>query len=212
MAIAKARIPSSSPPQRMLEGASSLTDQADASVIVRRAAPEVFILDADLRIVCTTRGAAWLFEAADPSGSEQLTEAVRRALSEPLPEIGPAGEGEPVVGVAIGELFGEPVLLRVLPLHGGPQGYVAVLSERLQLRDPITRAAARFNLSPREREVLREVMLGHGTSQIADTLGIAETTVADHIKRIAMKTDSHRRSEIIAKVLGTRLLRDSRDS
>jgi DNA-binding CsgD family transcriptional regulator len=188
----------------MVEGASSLTDLADASVIVRRAAPELFILDADLRVVCTSGGAAWLFEAADPSVCDQLTETVRRALSEPLPQIAAAGEVEPVTGVAIGELFGETVLLRVLPLHGGPAGYVAVLSERLQLRDPITRAAARFNLSPREREVLREVMLGHGTSQIADTLGIAETTVADHIKRIAMKTDSHRRSEIIAKVLGTR--------
>lgn len=181
-----------------------MTDQADASTIVRRAAPELFILDADLHVVSTSRGAAWLLDAADSGQSEELALAVRRALSEPLPDIGPAGEPEAMSGVSIGELFGETSLLRVLPLHGGPSGHIAVLSERLQLRDPITRAAAHFNLSPRERDVLREVMLGYGTSQIAERLAIAETTVADHVKRISMKTDSHRRSEIIAKVLGTR--------
>ncbi|MDQ2908563.1 MAG: helix-turn-helix transcriptional regulator [Candidatus Eremiobacteraeota bacterium] len=181
-----------------------MTDQADASTIVRRAAPELFILDADLHVVSTSRGAAWLDDAAESGQFEELALAVRRALSEPLPDIMPAGEPETMAGVAIGELFGETTLLRVLPLHGAPAGHIAVLSERLQLRDPITRAAAHFNLSPRERDVLREVMLGHGTSQIAERLAIAETTVADHVKRIAMKTDSHRRSEIIAKVLGTR--------
>ncbi len=183
---------------------ASLTDQVDASTIVRRATPELFILDAELRVVSTSRGAAWLLERPDPAQFEELAEAVRRALSEPPSDIGLEGESDAGSNVAIGELFGETILLRVLHLQGDHAGNLAVLSERLQLRDPITRAAARFNLSPRERDVLREVMLGHGTSQIADRLGIAETTVADHVKRIAMKTDSHRRSEIIAKVLGTR--------
>ncbi len=181
------------------------TDRPEAAALQRRAAPELIILDADLRVLSASDGVAWLLEpnAENEGHAQELVRAVRRALSGAPPhDRKVAGDANAVVSLV--ELCGETVLLRVLSLRGAPQGHFAVLWERVQLRDPITRAAARFNLSPREREVLREVMLGHGTGQIATTLGIAETTVADHIKRIAMKTDSHRRSEIIAKVLGTR--------
>ena len=59
-----------------------------------------------------------------------------------------------------------------------------------RLIDPLTR---------REREVLRLLMLGHSSPQIADELIIGVSTVRTHIKRIYGKLEVHSRAEAIAR-------------
>lgn len=44
-------------------------------------------------------------------------------------------------------------------------------------------------LSPREREILREIARGHSNKEIARTLDIAETTVKVHVQNVLRKLD-----------------------
>lgn len=52
-------------------------------------------------------------------------------------------------------------------------------------------------LSPREREVLREVALGSSYREIGETLFISEKTVENHVRNILDKLRLRRRSELI---------------
>jgi DNA-binding NarL/FixJ family response regulator len=58
-------------------------------------------------------------------------------------------------------------------------------------------------LSTRERQVLEELARGQFYKEIADTLGIAQTTVHSYIRRIYEKLHVHSRMEAVAK-LGNR--------
>jgi DNA-binding NarL/FixJ family response regulator len=59
-------------------------------------------------------------------------------------------------------------------------------------------------LSTRERQVLEELARGQFYKEIADNLGIAQTTVHSYIRRIYEKLHVHSRMEAVAK-LGNRL-------
>ena len=65
------------------------------------------------------------------------------------------------------------------------------------------RAGSLFGLTDREREVLAELCRGASTSAIAATLGLAETTVRNHIQRVLEKLDVHSRAEAVARVFRT---------
>ncbi|WP_251092157.1 response regulator transcription factor [Streptomyces sp. Caat 7-52] len=62
---------------------------------------------------------------------------------------------------------------------------------------------SRFQLSTREVEIMDLIASGMTNQQIAATCFIAEKTVKNHINRIFAKLHSTRRSEAVAKWLGT---------
>jgi DNA-binding NarL/FixJ family response regulator len=56
----------------------------------------------------------------------------------------------------------------------------------------------RYNLSPREKEVLKELVTTLGSNpEIAERLGVKVTTVKAHIHSICDKTGFHNRVELI---------------
>lgn len=61
-------------------------------------------------------------------------------------------------------------------------------------------------LSPREKEVLSELVQGLSYKMIAEKLGISFETVRTHIKRIYEKLHVHNNTEAVAKTLRDRLL------
>jgi DNA-binding CsgD family transcriptional regulator len=100
-------------------------------------------------------------------------------------------------------------VLRATPLASiqpdGPAGHHYALSvEYVEPRNLLANACERFGLSQRELEVLRHVLHGLSTAEISEQLCIAETTVHAHVKNIARKTNSTKRTEIVAKLLGVR--------
>jgi DNA-binding CsgD family transcriptional regulator len=102
-------------------------------------------------------------------------------------------------GVAVPEpLF----VLRVVPLLGPAGLRVGVSLERLKTRNAIRSAARRFGLSPRELEVLTLLLEGRDTREAAEILGIAPSTINDHVKRMLIKTQSRNRAELVARALG----------
>ncbi len=62
------------------------------------------------------------------------------------------------------------------------------------------RAAARYALTGREREVLELLLRGRSKAYIAEALVISENTVRGHVKRLYTKMDVHDRQELINKL------------
>jgi DNA-binding CsgD family transcriptional regulator len=57
--------------------------------------------------------------------------------------------------------------------------------------------AKRYDLSPRESEILLLIAQGRGTSYISEKLFVSSNTVKTHIKRIYQKCDIHSKEELI---------------
>ena len=63
-----------------------------------------------------------------------------------------------------------------------------------------------FGLSPRQKEIATLVIRGFSNKEIAERLFITEQTVKDHLHDIFERIHVRRRSELVAKVLGTHSL------
>jgi DNA-binding CsgD family transcriptional regulator len=101
-------------------------------------------------------------------------------------------EGLNISGVT-GLTEAEKASLRAL----GAREYVVLpLQERRQDRDQVLHQP----LSEREREVLRLVVQGASTQEIAHQLGIALSTVKTYLKGIYRKLDVHSRAQAVARV------------
>jgi DNA-binding CsgD family transcriptional regulator len=105
---------------------------------------------------------------------------------------------------------GRPAAVRVrtdagrwLTLSGSTldaDGRVAILVEPARAPEIAPLLVAAYGLTPRERDVLREVLHGRPTKEIARRLRLAPVTVQDHLKSIFEKTDSVSRSELVARL------------
>lgn len=60
----------------------------------------------------------------------------------------------------------------------------------------------RGSLTPREREVVRQVALGRSTPQIAADLNLSPATVRSHVRNAMVKVGAHTRAQLVALVLG----------
>jgi DNA-binding CsgD family transcriptional regulator len=83
---------------------------------------------------------------------------------------------------------------------GLPEQYLAVM--RAPAEDPaarLSRAAARWSLTPRQTEVLALLVEGRANKTIAATLGCAEGTIELHVSALLQKTQCGSRAELVAR-------------
>lgn len=89
--------------------------------------------------------------------------------------------------VAAGDIAIDPVLLRAAvrarPAFGGPPG------QRLSV------------LSGREREVLRGIVAGRSTKEIARAMGVSTSTAGTHVQNVLTKLGVHSRLQVVALVV-----------
>jgi DNA-binding CsgD family transcriptional regulator len=85
--------------------------------------------------------------------------------------------------LALGGWIGAKVIAapRPLPFDGNPQ------------------AVTTLNISPRELEVLREMVAGRSNQEIADRLGVSLNTVKSHVARLLEKLGAKRRGDAVAR-------------
>lgn len=76
---------------------------------------------------------------------------------------------------------------------------------RRRIPPPALQAMTLETLSPREREVLAELVHGLDNRGIAARLCISEETVKSHVKAILRKLDADSRAQAMAMLLGTHL-------
>src|SRR4029450_8438560 len=71
------------------------------------------------------------------------------------------------------------------------------------LADRVAVFARACGLTPRETELLHQLVTGASTRDITNDLFVSEHTVQDHLKSIFAKTAVHNRRTLLARALGT---------
>jgi DNA-binding NarL/FixJ family response regulator len=93
------------------------------------------------------------------------------------------------------------LVVRVSLLASADSKRILLYIEPSRRREDLLAAASRFNLTQRQLEVLSYLLQGLTARQIAETLGIAETTVGDYFKQLLLRTKARNRADMIARVL-----------
>jgi DNA-binding CsgD family transcriptional regulator len=91
--------------------------------------------------------------------------------------------------------------VRVTRLDGHEESMFAVTVEFFRGGDSLQRAARKYQLTPREIDVLAMILEGASATETAHALKIAETTVQGYYKRLLSKTKSRNRPGMVANVL-----------
>jgi DNA-binding CsgD family transcriptional regulator len=94
--------------------------------------------------------------------------------------------------------------VRVTRLDGSNGSLFAVSVETFRGGDSLSRATRKYQLTPREIEVLALILEGASATETAQALQIAETTVQGYYKRLLSKTQSRNRPAMVANVLDWR--------
>ena len=93
----------------------------------------------------------------------------------------------------------------VWPLAGVPSSAVATLFVRRTVNASISAPEAlakAYKLTPTELRVLLALVEIGGGPEVADALGIADTTVKFHLRRLFEKTGVHRQADLVKLASG----------
>jgi DNA-binding CsgD family transcriptional regulator len=147
----------------------------------RRGSPRFFVADADGGLlVCS------------PDLEADVLERAKRKLGELI------ARNQPPLSMAF-EPLDPDTILRFVPLSRDGSCHYAVFIERIK-REGTLEAAKRFGLTKREAQVLDALMAGLSNPAIAERLCIAEATVGEHVKKLFKKTQTNKRSELVARM------------
>jgi DNA-binding NarL/FixJ family response regulator len=174
--------------------AGSAASVGAAEQLVRRAAPDLLICEADIRGQSGI-GLAWWVRTYQPRTRVVIL----------------TGRDEPPLAQSALQAGAQGYLLKssspdalAVALQQVVKGH-RVLDERLgYARDlsPEARRMEQAGLSPRERDVLAEVLSGFGNKMIAERLHISEDTVKSHMKAIFRKLGARDRAHAVALAVG----------
>jgi len=156
-------------------------------------APAVYVVDDDCRIVLSR----------DENGSaekltERLAEEVERKVRELKQEEVGYRESD---GSLPFKLLDSSLVVRITPLGGCLGNYTAVLVEHVRGCDHLSTGSRKYRLTRREREIVEHLIDGARTAEIAEALGIAQSTVILHVKSAMVKTDSRTRAEMLGRIM-----------
>jgi DNA-binding CsgD family transcriptional regulator len=179
----------------------------------------MLLVTADGRIVHGNRRALALLTAGDPfgvrdgkltarhPGTDRGLQGVFAAASR-----GDASLGGNGVALPLTTRDGDHFVAHVLPLTGGArrragQVYAAaaaifVTEATFPTPSPPEVIARTYGLTPTELRVLLAVVEVGGVPEVAETLGIAETTVKTHLSRLFEKTSVRRQADLVKIVAG----------
>jgi DNA-binding CsgD family transcriptional regulator len=166
-------------------------------------APGLVLLSADNSVESITPAALrWLSEVLSVSSDdgEQLPNVVY-AVASRARFIGRGGNGS--AGVArtrIQTPAGRWLILHGSLLDGGAGGRAAVIVEPARSPEIAPLIVEAYGLTERERDVIRLVIQGLSTTEIASTLFLSPYTVQDHLKAIFEKVGVRSRRELVAQV------------
>ena len=152
------------------------------------------------------RGSLGRLLASDPETNHALRDILLAA------ERGDGAIGVKGVAVPLVARDGERYVAHVLPLSSGARrgaglGYAAVAAlfvqkAALATHSPPEAIAKTYRLTPMELRVLLAIVEVGGGPQVAETLGIGESTVKTHLKRLYAKTGARRQADLVKLFAG----------
>lgn len=169
--------------------------------------PVVLVVDAHDTIVQASAGAAVRLHelAVDTAGSIEgdfLPGALRALLS--ASRAYARGRGDQVPSVRLQARTGAWVVVHASPLVASTPGQggdlTVVTVEEARPPEIVPLMVAAFGLSGREQAVVRYVLQGLGTAEIASVLHLSVHTIQDHLKVVFDKTGVHSRRELAARL------------
>ena len=193
-----------------IEVVGEAADGADVPDLVRRAAPDVVLMDIRMPDVDGIEATRRLAASGSPARvivlttfdlDEHVQAALRAGASGFLLKDGPAEEMLTAVRVvAAGESLLSPSVTR------------RVIAELVSRPEPSERRPpALEELTPREEEVLRLLARGRSNAEIADELVVSHETVKSHVARILMKLGARDRVQAVIAAYEAGLVRPGED-
>ena len=144
--------------------------------------------------------------AADPAADQALLDVFTAAGG------GDSALGRMGIAIPLKARDDERYVAHVLPLTsagrrkaGASYGAVAAIFVRkaaLDLPSPPVVIAQQFRLTQAELRVLLSVVEIGGVAEVAEVLGIAETTVKTHLRHVFEKTNTSRQADLVKLVAG----------
>jgi DNA-binding CsgD family transcriptional regulator len=177
----------------------------------------MFLVDATGRIVHANGAGHVMLDAADVVHAK----AGRLAVNDPQTDqaladtFATAGNGDAAIGikgvaVSLVARDGERYVAHALPLTSGARrragtSYAAaaalfVHKAALARPSPPEAIAKAYKLAPMELRVLLAVVEVRGVPEVAEALGIAETTVRTHLQQTYHKTSTNRQADLVKLV------------
>lgn len=153
------------------------------SIARRRLPPRFIICDAALHVMFSTAGLGHILDAS--SDLESLRTIVRETIHSSTPNL---------------SAFDDETVLRIVPLGEELAGCAAIFVDAYSHRGSVFEAAKAFGLTKRETQVLRLIITGKSSLQMAKMLFVAESTVSDHVKSVMRKMMVSKRVEILSKL------------
>ena len=193
-----------------IEVVGEAADGADVPDLVRRAAPDVVLMDIRMPDVDGIEATRRLAASGSPARvivlttfdlDEHVQAALRAGASGFLLKDGPAEEMLTAVRVvAAGESLLSPSVTR------------RVIAELVSRPEPSERRPpALEELTPREEEVLLLLARGRSNAEIADELVVSHETVKSHVARILMKLGARDRVQAVIAAYEAGLVRPGED-
>jgi DNA-binding NarL/FixJ family response regulator len=167
----------------------------EAEQLVLRTRPDLLVCDTDLAGECGVGLCRWVRRASPRTIIVMLTTRDEPQLAMSALAAGAAGyllKGTPP----------EELMFYLRQAVTGSRVLDARLGQSPRACEAPDRVAE-YGLSPREREVLNEMLVGQGNRAIAQRLCISEDTVKSHVKAIFRKLGARDRGHAIALALGS---------
>jgi len=159
--------------------------------------PGVIVLNPDLSTLSRTAGTqAWI--DALPAAALFAAWGMLPAVVYPVATRARAGERATEAHALERAVDGRWVMIEAASLEGGSDGKLAVTIREAAPVETFDLLCRAYALSPREREVVRELVAGLDTRAVTERLFISRHTVQDHLKSIFEKVRVHSRRELLA--------------
>jgi DNA-binding NarL/FixJ family response regulator len=162
------------------------------------ATPHVVVYDSELNVESMSECIGlffgqWpdLWSAEDAEVPAAVTEFVRGLVARPESD-----------GAVLTGLLRPTLIVDVVKTAQAGRPAIVAAFDTFAVRDPVRVAAQRYDLTAREQDVLRLLLMGLGATEMADRLGLSEMTVHAYYTRLRRKTSARNLSGMIATLLG----------
>lgn len=166
--------------------------------------PGLVVIDSAWQIRSATAGAEhWLSRLPDGDPEQgRLPAAVLSVAAQGLQDR-KLGHPSTVAFSRVLAKDGTWLLLHGAPLEGDDQPRVAVIIEPAHPARIYPLLMSAYELTERERDVVKLVLTGSSTTEIAKTLVVSPLTVQNHLKSVFEKTGVRSRRDLVAKIFFT---------